>query len=408
MKKLLVLAMVLIFAAFPAFAEMKISGEFDYYMVNGFDKDEAKSFDDQLNKLELDFSASVGDYSKMNIELEEDGSWNSKGDNTWAKSPEEGAPSFNYAKIITDWGKFFGLEKAGIKTTIGLDYFETKNKVNFSGFGYEYSDNFINPHMSRDFGGKLDLTFVDGLIQPYAALSFDTGVNNNKDKFLDGDGKPQWMVGAALDFKKMDIPLWIEGYYIAYNMTEDTRTWGVDAMYNMDFDQFGFKVGGYFEGVQNQAAFKGTGVNADKDNKDYIWGAAVAFNAFGAQIAVSGAGYFGDTADDLDVEMGFAAMGVDASYFFLDWLGINAGVSFAFGDYKEEFAGDTAFQTFEVGAIVKPSKGVEYRIGYMLADDDATDARGYFLRTLNTTCPTHGRAVTAEKGGLYFTTKIDF
>ncbi len=406
MKKLLVLAMVLIFAAFPAFAEMKISGEFDYYMVNGFDKDNAASFEDNLNKLELDFSASVGDYSKMNIELEEDGSW-SKGKGTYP----EGTPSFNYAKIITDWGKFFGLEKAGIKTTIGLDYFETKNKVNFSGFGYEYSDNFFNPHMDRDMGAKLDLTFVDGLIQPYAAISFDTVAVTNPGKDNEYDGVPQWMVGAALDFKKMDIPLWLEGYYVAKGYKEDTYYWGADAMYNMDFDQFGFKVGGYIEGMRSyfakDTAKRGFTAAAD-DNKDYVWGAAVAFTAFGAQIAVSGAGFWGDTCDDMDVECGFAAMGIDASYFFLDWLGINAGVSFAFGDYKEEIAGDSAFQTFEVGAIVKPSKGVEYRIGYMLVDEDAATAEGKFMRTLNCNPPTDGKPITAEKGGLYFTTKIDF
>ena len=95
-------------------------------------------------------------------------------------------------------------------------------------------------------------------------------------------------------------------------------------------------------------------------------------------------------------------MGVDAEYFFLDWLGVNAGMAFAFGDYKENVAGDKAFQSFEAGVVVKPDKGVCYKLGYIYVDEDVSGQQGRLFRTLNT----HG--VTAEKGGLYFVTKIDF
>ena len=77
MKKLLVLAMVLVLAA-PMFAEMSIGGEFDYYMVNGFDSDNGNSFDDNWDKGEVDFKATVGDYSQVRIEIEEDGTWNGR------------------------------------------------------------------------------------------------------------------------------------------------------------------------------------------------------------------------------------------------------------------------------------------------------------------------------------------
>ena len=93
MKKLLVLAMVLVLAA-PMFAEMTIFGEFDYYMVNGFKEvgaGDPNSFVDLWDKGEVDFKGTIGDYSQIRIELEEDGSWNGRGYDF-----AEGTPSFNY------------------------------------------------------------------------------------------------------------------------------------------------------------------------------------------------------------------------------------------------------------------------------------------------------------------------
>ena len=111
MKKLLVLAMVLVLAA-PLFAEMSIGGEFDYYLVNGFKSQDAgdrAQFEDNWDKGEIDFKATVGDYSQVRIELEEDGTWNGKkrlaDDDTNAKivrTDGEGNPSFNYFRVITD------------------------------------------------------------------------------------------------------------------------------------------------------------------------------------------------------------------------------------------------------------------------------------------------------------------
>ena len=105
MKNLFILALVMLCAVMPAFAEVRIGGEFDYYMVNGFDLDNAASFADKWDKGELDFRASAGDCSRVLIEIEEDGSW----DDGKGTSPE-GTPSINYFRVQTDWGKFFGLE----------------------------------------------------------------------------------------------------------------------------------------------------------------------------------------------------------------------------------------------------------------------------------------------------------
>ncbi|MBR4159087.1 MAG: hypothetical protein IKT97_03400, partial [Spirochaetia bacterium] len=150
MKNLFFLTLVLLFAAMPMLAEVRIGGEFDYYMVNGFDTDNTASFEDKWDKGELDFRASVGDYSRVLIEIEEDGSWNN-GRGTYP----EGTPSINYFRVQTDWGKFFGLSGTGIRTDIGLYSYQTFDHIHFTGFGYEYSENFSNPSLPKDFGFKL-------------------------------------------------------------------------------------------------------------------------------------------------------------------------------------------------------------------------------------------------------------
>lgn len=385
MKKLLVLAMVLVLAA-PLFAEMTIGGEFDYYMVNGFDNDNAASFEDQWDKGEVDFKIGVGDYSQMRIELEDDGNWPAG-----ATGPE-GTPSFNYFRVITDWGKFFGLEGIGIKTDIGLNGYGTFDNVDFTGFNYENADNFGNPSLRKDFGFKLSLSFVDGLVQPYYAMSFDT-VNEAPA----ADGEATFLVGSGFDFASMGLPLWFEAYYMKGDV-EDSNVFGVEAMYDLAIGDMNFKIGGFFENATE--AYIGFNAGGDADDRGSIWGFGVGFEAFGAAINVSGSGYFGE--DVFGENSAFSVMGIDAEYFFLDWLGVNAGAAFAFGDYKENVAGDKAFQSFEAGVVVKPDKGVCYKLGYIYCDEDVTGQKGYFFRTLNT------KGVTAEKGGLYFVTKIDF
>ncbi len=383
MKKLLVLAMVLVLAA-PMFAEMTIFGEFDYYMVNGFDNDNGASFADKWDKGEVDFKGSIGDYSQIRIELEEDGSWNKhKGTNP------EGTPSFNYFRVITDWGKFFGLDGIGIKTDIGLNSYETFDNVDFTGFNYENADNFDNPSLDKDFGFKLSFNFVDGLVQPYYAMNFDTVAEETNKGVANEDGEAQFLVGSGFDFNAMGLPLWIEAYFVKYN-AEDVNQFGVEAMYDLAIGDMNFKIGGYFENASNG------------DDRGSWYGFGVGFDAFGAAINVSCGGAFGEDYWGEDMYSPFSVLGVDAEYFFLDWLGVNAGMAFAFGDYKENVAGDKAFQSFEAGVVVKPDKGVCYKLGYIYCDEDVTGSKGYFFRTLNT------KGVTAEKGGLYFVTKIDF
>jgi len=384
MKKLLVLAMVLVLAA-PMFADVSIGGEFDYYMVNGFDNDNGASFADNWDKGEVDFKIGVGDYSQMRIELEEDGSWNRhQGTNP------EGTPSFNYFRVITDWGKFFGLEGIGIKTDIGLNSYETFDNVDFTGFNYENADNFGNPSLRKDFGFKISLSFVDGLVQPYYAMNFDTVSEEDNRGRATADGEATFLVGSGFDFNSLGLPLWVEGYFFK-GPAEKTNRFGVEAMYDLAISDMNFKIGGFLLSRVDGG-----------DDRGQTWGFGIGFEAFGAAINVSGAGQFGEDYWGEDNYSPFSVLGVDAEYFFLDWLGVNAGAAFAFGDYKENIAGDKAFQSFEAGVIVKPDKGVCYKLGYIYVDEDVAAAGGRLFRTLNT----HG--VTAEKGGLYFVTKIDF
>ena len=395
--------MVLVLAA-PMFAEMSIGGEFDYYLVNGFKSvgaGDADQFKDNWDKGEIDFKASVGDYSQVRIELEEDGTWNGKkrlaaddgadGAQVY-RTDGEGNPSFNYFRVITDWGKFFGLDGIGIKTDIGLNSWETKDGVDFTGYNYEYADNWDpmeggQPFMSKDFGAKIDLSFVDGLVQPYFAWVFDT--ITYEDAYGDKDQNFEFLVGAGFDFNAIGLPLWLEAYYNDTKV-EECNIFGVEAMYDLAIGEMEFKLGGYLTSSSNG------------DDRGEQWGFGIGFDAFGAAINVSAGGRFGEDYWGEDTYSAFSVLGIDAEYFFLDWLGVNAGFALAFGDYKENTAGDKTLQDFEVGVIVKPDKGVCYKLGYIYCDKDVSGQKGAFFRTLNT------KGLTAEKGGLYFVTKIDF
>lgn len=394
MKKLLVLAMVLVLAA-PMFAEMSIGGEFDYYFVNGFESDggdNGNSFVDLWDKGEVDFKATVGDYTQVRIELEEDGSWNRPSNGT-VRDGAEGTPSFNYFRVITDWGKFFGLDGIGIKTDIGLNSWETFDAVDFTGYNYENADSTIfidDPATAKDFGMKLSLDFVDGLVQPYFALTFDTVNENDGAHDPSPDGEAEFLVGAGFDFQSMGLPLWIEAYFWKENV-EDINQFGIEAMYDLAIGDMNFKIGGNFENTTNG------------DDRGSSWGFGVAFEAFGASIGASAAGCIGEDFWGKDQYSAFSVLGIDAGYMFLDWLGVNAGLSLAFGDFAETQAGDETFQSFEFGIVAKPDKGVVYKLGYIYANEDAVGGNGTLVtRTLNT------KKLAGEKGGLYFVTKIDF
>lgn len=383
MKKLLVLAMILVLAM-PMFAEVTIFGEFDYYMVNGFDSDggdNGNSFVDKWDKGEVDFKGGIGDNSQIRIELEEDGSWDGR-----HPAHAEGTPSFNYFRVITDWGKFFGLDGIGIKTDIGLNSYETFDNVDFTGYNYENADSALflgNPSLQKDFGWKLSLSFVDGLVQPYYAMNFDTVA----EKYA-ADAEAQFIVGSGFDFNGMGLPLWFEAYFHK-GPAEDVNDFGIEAMYDLAIADMNFKLGGFFRNASNG------------DDRGSSWGFGVQFAAFGATIDASAEGYFGEDFWGRD-NSPFSVLGISAAYDILDWLAVNAGISLAFGDYKETVVGDKAFQSFEAGVIVKPDKGVKYKLGYIFAEEDAVGGGSLRTRTLNT------KKLAGEKGGLYFVTQIDF
>ena len=395
MKRLSLLALALLFSAMPSFSSVSIGGEFDYYMVNGFDSDNAASFEDKWDKGELDFRASVGDYSRVLIEIEEDGSW----DDGQGTSPE-GTPSINYFRVQTDWGKFFGLERTGIRTDIGLYSYQTFDRIHFTGFGYEYSENFSNPYMPKDFGFKINFSFFDGLVQPYYTMSFDTvQATDNKGKATP-DGEATYMAGSGFDFKSLGFPLWLEAYFMK-GTAEDANQFGLEAMYDLAIGDIKITFGGFYLNFTKAQRARWSTRSADTDDRGSLWGFGARFAAFGFAFDITSAGQFGEDFYGKDNYSPFSVLAFDAEYFFLDWLGLNAGTAFAFGDYKET-SGDKALQSVEAGLVVKPSKGVLYKLGYIYVDKDVAANPGRLFRTLNT------KKVTAEKGGLYFTTKIDF
>lgn len=401
MRKLSFFTLFLLFFSVFAFPEFSIGGEFDYYMVNGFksvgpgDQDQ---FVDDWYKGEVDFKASAGDYSQVRIEIEEDGSWN-LGDKTGGgrrmytiRDAAEGTPAINYFRVLTDWGKFFGLEGIGIRTDIGLYSYQTFDRVHFTEFGYEYSENYMNPYLRKDFGFKLSLSMADGLFQPYYAMSFDT---------VKSDDNPEgfeFLTGVGFDLSTTGLPLWLEGYFWNQTGTEE-NAFGIEALYTLSAGKFTFKTGGFLISSEED----------DIDGRGIQWGYGFAFRLADAQICVSGTGALGDEYWDEkrpDAHSALSAMGVEASYDLFRWLTVITGCGFAFGDYRENAAGDKAFQTFEAGVIVKPDRGIQYKLGYIYAEKEAVGRNGkmsgYFTRTLNT------KKLAGEKGGLYFTIKIDY
>ena len=395
MKNLSLLVFVALLIATPVFSEVRIGGEFDYYMVNGFDSDNAASFEDKWDKGEMDFQATVGDYSRVLIELEEDGSW----DDGLGRAPE-GTPSLNYFRVQTDWGKFFGFEGIGIRTDIGLYSYQTFDRIHFTGFGYEYSENFSNPYLPKDFGFKLSLSFADGLVQPYYAMSFDTVQAVDNKGTVTPDGEPTFMAGSGFDFSALGLPLWLEAYF-QKGTAEDANQFGLEAMYDLAVGEIKITLGGFYLNFTKAQRSRWSTRNADTDERGSLWGFGARLAVSGFAVDITGAGLFGEDFYGKGNYSPFSVLGLDCEYFFLDWLGINAGTAFAFGDYRET-SGDKALQSVEAGIVLKPDKGVLYKLGYIYVDEEVAESPGILFRTLNT------KKVTAEKGGLYFTVKIDY
>ena len=95
MKKYFVLALVVMaFVVAPVMADVALSGEYNYSAVwNTADEE----FVGKTDKLELDAAAMLDDYNTFKFEFED---MEKSNDPTSA-----GAAGFNYAKVITDWGK---------------------------------------------------------------------------------------------------------------------------------------------------------------------------------------------------------------------------------------------------------------------------------------------------------------
>lgn len=400
MKKYFVLALALIaFAVAPVMADVAISGEFDYSGVwNTSDEEYAG----EVDKMEFDVKAAVDEFNTLKFELEDD----QKGvDDNIRDEPL----TLNYVHLITDWGKYFGIEGFGVMSTVGIDDFGYNETVDFTGYGLEKSD-------AAWLGGAPSVVLdfdIMGMVKPYYKMQFDPYTNNDGAK---------WLLGAVVDV----APVTAEVYYMsAGDFTDDggkqvlNSMFGIEAVYSGEVsDGIELTAGGYYRMTKSYAEF-GDAVEAavlaldplatdatidaaiaafqyDETWSKYGFGAGV--SAYGATLNVSMTGFMlgSDAADGLDGSYGLSMFGVDGSYAILDWMGVNAGMLFAMGDYATDFTGDETFLGAEFGVTVMPGK-VLYGLGYIMVNEDANGAYS---------------SIQAEdlpaKGGIYFIGQVNY
>lgn len=418
MKKIIGFVFVLVFVTLPVFADVSVSGELEYYMVSNADPSDRHSFADNVDKAEIKFNVDVGDYNFVSTEIELHGDVNDNDRNI----------RLVHAYVETDWGSLFGFKDINIYTGVGIRNFETFDSVDFTGFGYENADNGVwydNISTGTDAGFVLDLGFLDNLIRLFYAMNFDTPFNNQHEEYNDAgqlvqaksDYKsPKWFVGAGLDFDAfgLGIPLWLEIYYGSAWEREDSGQLGIEASYIIAIgEEMDIELGGFYMMQDNSEDYY------PEVRKDNVWGFGVSWDGYGAAVGVSATGIIGESdragyrANGKDRNYGFAMLGIDAEYFILEWLGVNAGASLGFGDYAEDYA-DSVLQTFEVGVVLKGNSYVKYKLGYIYNagnidygestfDDLKMNTTGR-SRTLNT-----DRTKTAAGGhGIYLSAVIDF
>lgn len=368
MKRILIFALLLVFAAFPVFAQVTVGGELDYYMSNGFDDND---FMGDLDKAEVNFNVAIGDYNSVSAEIE------ATGGSASINGVNKPDVHMNYLVVETDWAMMFGLEGFTIATTVGLDSFGTFDNVSFTGFTFEDADDYNNVETSVQPGFKVNLGFLEDLIQPYFSMAF------NPDQGTDGEAI--WLAGVGFDFDGLlNIPLWLEVYYgidgDAAGFDNDYSQLGIEALYALTTDGgLSFDIGGFFL------------LDKEKSNTTSIYGAGVGFGIAGFDI---GASFLGKIGDNAVASQAFSIVGIDADYFFLEWLGVNAGASFSF------MKGTDIFQTFEAGVIVNGNEDVTYKLGYIYS---ATDLNPN-AQTLNV----KDNFVKNGGSGLYFATVVGF
>ena len=379
MKKYFVLALVVMaFVVAPVMADVALSGEFDY---SGTWNVGDKEYDGETDKMELDFKAMVDDYNTVKFELEDD---QSPSDDNVRDEPL----TLNYVTLATDWGKYFGFAESGfgLMTTVGIDSKGYKEVVDFTNYNLEYSDSIWltgAPFYEVAFD-------VMGMVKPYYTANFDN---------MTGNGT-EFVLGATVDF----APIAAEVYYGSTGKIVDAAdpteqytdsVIGLEAVYSGEVsDGVELTTGGHF--VMDKS---------DYDEFDMFYGFGAAVDAYGATVGMSfnGTIWGSDKADAFDdPNYAFKSLGVEAEYAVLEWMGVNAGALFAFGDYAELECNDESFLGAEFGVTMAPG-AVKYGLGYIVTSEDAVDASG-------DSCYSTAYAASdfPLNGGIYFLANVNF
>jgi hypothetical protein len=328
--------------------------------------------------MEFDVKAAVDEFNTLKFELEDD----QKGvDDNIRDEPL----TLNYVHLITDWGKYFGIEGFGIMSTVGIDDFGYKETVDFTGINLEYSD-------AVWLGGAPSLVLdfdVMGIVKPYYAMHLDTfGAGTTA-----SSNGASWIMGAVVDV----APVTAEVYFAsvgdlttAKGKQELNKTFGAEAVYTGEVaDGVELTAGGYVNMVYTLLEEYNTG-----------WGFGAGVSAYGATLNVSMAGMFlGSDASKAmdDPSYALAKFGVDGEYAILDWMGVNAAMLMYLGDYAD--AATVSGETFigaEFGVTVMPGK-VKYGMGYIVTSEDA---EGEYSSVMAEDIPMNG--------GIYFIGQINY
>ena len=363
MKRILTgLVMAMLVLSVPAFAEVTVSGEFDYSaMINS---DEVAG---EFDKVELDITADVDENNTFELELE---------DKQFDNDLDDSAAFINYAQLSTDWSGVLGIDIVGIDTIIGYTDFGGGDNSYITGYEFE---NYGGTYTDKEAGAKLSLTLAEGMFTPYAAYMFD-----NYDKYDDADDdgiedageaeedEQEILMGVKIDF----APFWADVYYLT------ARQGDVDGIFGTEVNT-GLNLGNSMM-LDLVASYEQNLADDLAAGEEYLYGAGAAFtyDAFKVGVAMSGN-------DDQAAEY----LGLDAAYTVSEMVTLKAGSAFYLGD------DDTIdeFLNLTMMAEVAASENVTYTVGYVVADGFGDVARF-----------TAGPETVAADGGVFVGCAVNF
>lgn len=378
MKKYLLLVLVLLIFALPAFSQAVVKGNYRYGGVWNIGEEE---YIGDMTRFRFPVEAKIDDYNQFKSRFANNGLTKT-------------APVTEYGYVITDWGKFFKLDEMGfgLKTTIGrqnttyqpfepsrigsytmyaLDAFKmTEGEISKGGQddgpagGGNLKSIQDTPAIRADFD-------IMGIFQPYFVTSFrafdastTTGVMNQ------GDDIKEFYVGTNVVYK----PVRATVYYGQNGEDKGGQSFGFEAQYRDKVtEDVDLTVGSIFAMVNDAA-------------DDWYW-----YYTFGAGASAYGAtveAYARGMKDDV-----FQRLYTSASYDILAYLGAEAGMQLAFGDNNN----DEVFAGAEFGLYVKPGKST-YTLGYVINNEDS----GLYRKKSSPT------KANPAKGGVYFTLETNF